>query len=148
MKYTFDYSIGRLARQIVGSIGPILNKKFKDAGFDFDSREWMYISFIQNIKGISQNELGKEIGFNKVMINRGIEKLEKQGVVIREKDANDKRVNRLKLTTQGKAIYKKLKSIVENTMDKIFENIPVEDKQQCMVTLEKVLLNMSVIRDN
>ncbi len=142
MSYIFENSIGKLSRQTASSIGKLISHKFKENVFDYDSRDWMYISFINNTKNINQNELANSIGFNKVMINRGIDRLVKLGIVERLKIRQDNRVNTLLLTKKGKLLYKKLKIIVEGTFKTIFKDIDNSQKQQCIEVLELILNNI------
>lgn len=142
MNYKFDNSIGKLSRQAASGIGIIITNNFKEKGFDYDSKDWMYISFIKNTKNISQNDLGKNIGFNKVMINRGIERLEKLDVVLRTKDKYDNRVKRLSLSKKGKTLYNNMKVVVENSLVCIFKGVDEDKKKQCVEVLELALKNI------
>ena len=147
MNYTFDHSIGRLSRRSASAIGEMISLEFKRKKYPYNAKDWMYISFIKNTKNISQNELAERIGFNKVMINRGVERLGKEGIVERKKDTKDSRVNRLSLTKKGKLLYKKLENVVENSLQIMFEGIDTERKKECLDVLETVLENINTHRE-
>jgi len=148
MNYTFDYSIGRLSRQTASGLGALITKKFKENKLEYDAKDWMYLSFIKNSTNLSQNELSAGVGFNKVMINRAMERLEKLEMLTRIKDEKDQRINRLRLTRNGQALYSKLKLIVEESLELVFEGVETEKKQQCIEVLESVLINIDAINQS
>lgn len=148
MNYTFDYSIGRLSRQTASGLGTLITKKFTENKLKYDARDWMYLSFIKNSNNLSQNELSAGIGLNKVMINRAMERLEKLEIITRIKDEKDQRINRLRLTRNGQALYSKLKLIVEESLELVFKGVETEKKQQCIEVLESVLENIDAINQS
>ena len=141
-KYNFENSIGKLTRQSAGAIGGLITKNFKKANIPFDSKDWMYISFIRNSNDISQQELANALGYNKVMINRGLTDLESKGLINRKMDGADNRVKRLKLTDKGEQIYLEMKSSVEDSLGKAYLGINEQEKQACIKVLEKLLTNI------
>jgi DNA-binding MarR family transcriptional regulator len=74
--------------------------------------------------------------------------LEKLEMVTRIKDEKDQRINRLRLTRNGQALYSKLKVIVEESLELIFEGVETEKKQQCIEVLESVLINIDAINQS
>jgi DNA-binding MarR family transcriptional regulator len=145
MIYTFEQSIGKLSRQTALAIGDMISQEFKRKGLKYNAKDWMYISFILNTKNISQNELAEKIGFNKVMINRGVEKLEKDGIVVRKRNKKDQRVKQLSLSPKGKLLYKKLEKIVESSLQLMFDGIDEQRKKECFEVLQSILANIATV---
>lgn len=145
MKYIFENSIGRLSRKTMNGIGSLIDNQFKKQGLEFTSRDWMYISYIKHIKNLNQNDLCERIGINKVMVNRGMERLELMKVIERSKDKNDQRIKRIKLTEYGKKVYAKMKVNVEEILDMVFQNIEEKQKQICFEVLNTIVTNIEEI---
>lgn len=146
MSYVFEDSIGRLCRQTASGIGYLINRAFVAKGMEYDSKDWMFISFIKHSDNISQRELAELVGFNKVMVNRVLGKLEARNIILRTKDKADSRIKRLALTPDGIKLYVTMKKMVEQVTNRIFDGIQDQEKDQSLLFLGKVLANIKEVK--
>ena len=122
MKYEFQNSIGMLTGSISKNIGKSFENNAKAKGYEVNSVEWTVLSFLANHEYYTQNDLCGITGRNKVFIKRLVDDLEKKKLVKRQILGNDKRHNKVLITSKGLDRYNSLLPIVEFTLDKAFNN--------------------------
>ena len=68
--------------------------------------------------------------------------MEKQNLIVRKNQINDKRAYSIYLTEKGKESAQKVKQICGHVDDIAFKNISSEDKQQFLQTLNIIIKNL------
>ncbi|NLK93851.1 MAG: MarR family transcriptional regulator [Clostridiales bacterium] len=91
--------------------------------------------------GQFQKELAKQLNISPATMNVTIKRMEKNGLVRREQDKNDKRVSRVFICEEGKNICKKLRDIHLEVESECIVNLSKEEK----IIARRILLQ---IRDN
>lgn len=90
--------------------------------------------------GISQQQLAKEIGLNKATIVHVVDRLEHLGVVFRAPDPEDRRVNFVMLSREGRkrgqAFLAKLRELESSS---IFAALSAEERDTLLALLKKIL---------
>lgn len=90
--------------------------------------------------------IAKNISYDHVLdkstIASLLARLEKQNLIIRKNQPNDKRAYSIHLTEEGKDIAKKVKQICTKVDDIAFKNISPQDRQQFLQTLNTVINNL------
>jgi MarR family transcriptional regulator, transcriptional regulator for hemolysin len=71
------------------------DERFVDLGLS--EAQWRVIGFLNKAEGLTQTELALLLGIQKAPLGEHIDKLEAMGWLVRRRDANDRRVNRLYL---------------------------------------------------
>lgn len=122
MKYEFQNSLGMLTRSISKNLGRRFEQNAKQKGYDSNSIEWTVLSFLANHEYYTQNDLCDITGRNKVYIKRLVDDLEKKKLVQRQVMGNDKRHNKVIITSKGLERYHLLLPIVESTLDEAFDS--------------------------
>ena len=70
-----------------------------------------------------------------------IDRMERDGLVDRRGDANDRRVQRIHLTENGRVVMTPVLAVVDDTLLTVFEGISPEDLKRTTDVLRRVLLN-------
>jgi DNA-binding MarR family transcriptional regulator len=86
-------------------------------------------------QGLKMSELSQRMmvtGGNVTGITDG---LEKEGLVVREGDPSDRRVFRVKLTVEGKRVFKRMAAEHEQWLIELFGGLTLEQKRQLMELL-------------
>ncbi|MBQ8545911.1 MAG: MarR family transcriptional regulator [Clostridia bacterium] len=91
--------------------------------------------------GISQNELAREIHLKGSTVSVALEKMENDGLVMREGSFNDKRKINVYLTSKGYDLTKKLDKIVERMEEKMLKGFSDNEKYELHNYLAKILNN-------
>jgi MarR family transcriptional regulator for hemolysin len=74
---------------------------------------------------------------------RLIDELEKSGLVLRQQDANDRRIKNLILTDEGKEMSQRLLEKWQEICDKTVFNIEVDDQRSLLSNMKAMLVNLN-----
>src|ERR671931_2624587 len=148
-KYDFESSIGfivnRTAKAFVKALDSELRKK---VGLTFG--QWKVIVMLVNQNGLTQKEIANRLGLEGPTLIPIIDKMEKDGLVVRRVDSSDRRNNRIYRTEKADALWdRKVEcatkvtqisikdisednvSIMRNALEKIWQNLRVEFDVSC-----------------
>ena len=87
------------------------------------------------------NELGKRAGLEPSTMTGLLDRMERDGLVKREPDPNDRRAHRIHLTQEGVDAEVPATKIVSNTLERIFSTLDEKDIETTKNVLRTVLLN-------
>jgi len=94
-----------------------------------------------NEDGLQANELGKRAGLEPSTMTGLIDRMERDGLVKREPDPNDRRAHRIHLTKEGVDAEVSATKVVSDTLEKVFSTISEKDIETTKNVLRTVLLN-------
>ncbi len=97
-------------------------------------------------EGVTQDSLRKSLNVDKATIARTIASLENIGYIIREKDLNDKRANKVFLTERGKALEPKILAVLKKWACIITANFTPEEKEISYNLLQRMAVNAITLR--
>ena len=78
------------------------------ARFGLSIPEWRVMANLGRAAPLSANEVAERTSMDKVKVSRAIARMHTAGLVKRETDPRDNRMNRLQLSARGKRIYDKI----------------------------------------
>ncbi len=78
---------------------------------------------------ISQQELGEQLGIDRTTIVELIDQLERQGLVVRRRNAADRRSYALVLTPRGRAVQKRASKAFDAAADEFFGALKSTERQ-------------------
>ena len=110
-------SVGKYISIIHRTGSSFLSKEFSK--FNIGSGQYMYLIHLYKNDGLSQEELTEILNIDIGTTAKSIKKLETEGFVMRVKDKNDKRINRVYLTPKALEIKDEFLSSInawENTL--------------------------------
>lgn len=87
---------------------------------------------------LSQREIGKKLLKTGGNITLVVDNLEKQGLVIREADPNDRRVSRIRLTAKGKRLIKRIFPRHAQIAQQVFSVLSKDEIKQLGGLLKKL----------
>ena len=85
--------------------------------------EYIFLMEMYKNDNMSQEQLSKNLIIDKSATARAIKSLEEKEYIIRKKDDNDKRTNRIKLTKKGIEIKDRLSNLLEEWNNEITSDI-------------------------
>tara|TARA_B100000315_G_C14475803_1_gene540559 strand:- start:501 stop:923 length:423 start_codon:yes stop_codon:yes gene_type:complete len=97
--------------------------------------------------GIPISNLAYKLGLDNSTLTRNIQKLEKLGLVNREPDKYDKRVQRVVLTNNGMSLVKSLSEDLDDQGSNILDNIDLDTQEHMLTVLEKLTWALSCERE-
>ena len=99
------------------------------------------IILLRRGEAIGQGELAEEMGIEGPSLVRLIDLLEKESLVERREDPNDRRAKLLFLTSKGKAKADKINRILEEGRERLFQNISGQELAIATEVLNKLELS-------
>jgi len=91
--------------------------------------------------GLKVVDLGRRSGLETSTMTGLIDRMERDGLVERRDDANDRRVQRINLTGKGRQAMSPVLAVVESVLVTVFEGISAEDLSKTTDVLKRVLAN-------
>ncbi|WP_170475727.1 MarR family winged helix-turn-helix transcriptional regulator [Ruegeria conchae] len=76
--------------------------------------EWRVLFHLGNYGEMTAKEIGLRAKIHKTKVSRAVRKLEQRRYLKRTRDENDRRVERLTLTTSGQSVYRELRGIARD----------------------------------
>ena len=91
--------------------------------------------------GLKATELGKRAGLEPSTMTGLLDRMERDGVVKREPDPNDRRANRIHLTQEGIKAEVSATKVVSTTLENVFHKIDEKDIETTKNVLHTILQN-------
>jgi DNA-binding MarR family transcriptional regulator len=138
MSYELQNSIGFRINQTANKI----NNKFNNILYDYKiaPEQRATLEIIKFEKDVNQTKIANILAKDKTTISRTLSALEKKGFI--QKEAIDRRTNRIKLTQLGEEILSMSQEKVQEFRQSLFSNLEKEESDKLTELLEKV--NLSV----
>lgn len=101
-------------------------------------------ALVQNEKAVSQLALGAALGVDKTTMTAMLDKLERQGLVVRTPDPNDRRARIPVVTEAGRELQAKLYTQLRTVEDQMLTALNAEERDQLRGLLRRVISNTHV----
>ncbi len=119
-------------------------KKMADYGvYELAPSHGDIIFTLLRIEKITMKDLAGSIKKDKSTVTVLVEKLVRLGYVKKERDDADNRITYLSLTQKGEDLKPMFEDISKNLFDTVYGNIPKEEREGLMQTLEKINQNFN-----
>jgi outer membrane protein TolC/predicted transcriptional regulator len=117
---------------------------FKRNGISLTKEQWTILSTLWQKDGCTQQYLANKTYRDKTGTTRIINNLEKQNLVERHLEKNDKRLKLIFLTPQGKALETKVINLVNQTITEAVKGISQENLKIVKDTFAQILSNLEI----
>jgi DNA-binding MarR family transcriptional regulator len=104
--------------------------------------QWWVLAYLSREDGMTQSQLAEELDLGKVAIGGLIDRLEKSGLVRREADASDRRVNRVFLEPKGKQLITRLRKVSHKLNEQILAGLADGKLETTAATLASMKGNL------
>ena len=142
-QHIFDGSLGFLLNRGTQSLHRQLNRNFHENGLDITYEQWSVLIFLYHCEGRSQNDIAEQTFRDKVSVTKIIDNLEKRELVYRAPDDNDRRINRIFLTENGKGVVPELRSIAHKTLKEAFAGVSIRERESFRDVLSILVKNLT-----
>jgi len=88
--------------------------------------------------GINQTDLSRAVGLDKSTLTPALDQLERKGIIIRERTANDRRTYALSLSPKGHALLAELFARVERHEEAIVASLSAAERTTLLRLLKKI----------
>lgn len=100
-----------------------LQKNFKQAGIDITVEQWSVLYHLWKADGMNQQDLCNATFRDKPSITRLVDNLEKLSLVKRNASKQDRRMNIIALTEEGRELEEKCMDIANTTLNEALEGV-------------------------
>ncbi|MCC6248745.1 MAG: MarR family transcriptional regulator [Rubrivivax sp.] len=104
--------------------------------------QWWVLAYLSREDGMTQSQLAEELDLGKVAVGGLIDRLEKSGLVRREADAADRRVNRVFLEPKSKQLIARMRKVSHRMNEKILEGLADVKLESTALTLDAMKRNL------
>ena len=115
---------------------------FRKNNISLTKEQWTILGVLWKNEGCTQQTLADQTSTDKPGITRLIDHLEKENLVERHPDANDKRLKLIFLTTKGKSIEKEVMIVVNETLKNAIRDIEPERLEIVKETFLQIYNNL------
>lgn len=122
-----------------------LSRKFKK--YNLSSGSFSYLLTLSRNEGISQIQISKEVGNDRAMSARTINKLIEQGFIYKVQDENDGRAYKLYLTDKGKQILPFIQKEIQEVIDFLTRDLTEDEKEITINSLKNIFEKSKILRN-
>ena len=140
----FENSIGPWIGRTMKVIDYYLNEEIKSENLDLTKEQIIILKNLFFNDGINQNELACLTFRDKSSLTRLLVKMEKKSYIKRVKSKEDKRINKVFITSLGKEMFIKTRPIIKKIMNIMEENISKKEQQVMISLLKKIQTNFGL----
>jgi DNA-binding MarR family transcriptional regulator len=133
-------NIGKLTAAIHRNLQMLLNNKLKDISINSGQHDFFYVISLK--EGITQKELSEWLYISKSTTAKAVKNLIAHGYIRKEKDAGDKRYDRLYLTEKGRAISGRIHETFTEIVEITTKHLSQPEIEQTKELLKKILNNV------
>lgn len=132
---------------IESSIGFLLAKAYQRAcvlfkeefeGYDLTPRQYGLLGFLWQQDGLSQAELSAKSQIDRTTMGGVIDRLEKEGLVMRCSRPEDRRAYRICLTEKGRALEPVLTPLAAKAQENFVAKLSAEEQETLKQLLDKI----------
>ncbi len=133
--------------EIEKTLGFLLSKAYQRASlifkehfddYDLTPQQFGLLGFLWREDGLSQSVLSARSQIDRTTMGGLIDRLEKEGLVARQADPDDRRAYRICLTEKGKALQPELTPLALKAQRKLAAKLTPEEQETLMSLLEKI----------
>lgn len=140
-EYDFENSIGfivnRAARSFVKALDLELHEKV-----GVTVSQWKVIVMLVKQNGLTQKETADKLGLEAPTLIPIIDKMEKEGLIVRKVDPSDRRNNRIYRTEKADALWDRMMECTSKVRQVAIKDIPDEDINVMRTVLNKIWRNL------
>lgn len=100
------------------------------------------LDFLVLHDGCIQKDISDKCDLEPATVTNILAVMEKAGLITRQSDTADRRIQHVWLTDTGRARQKQVEKVFVTLEDKCFEGFTTDDREQCMLFLQRMYENL------
>lgn len=140
--FQFETSFGRALGRAHTSMFRYLGKLMKERNLPITPEQFSVLTHLWKKDGMQQSELAVCTNRNRANVTRIIDILEREGIVERRDDPDDRRVFRIYLTDLGKQLRKETAKCAEKSIEDSLVGVSQKDRAIALSVLQKIMKNV------
>lgn len=103
-----------LSGRLSATLNRHLNRKFKAAGLEITTEQWLVLVCLWNKDKLTQQAISEQTFKDKASITRLLDTLSRHDLIERHSEPSDRRINLIHLTEKGKSLKNRLWQLSRN----------------------------------
>ena len=103
---------------------------------------WVVLNGVERGRWASQSGLAKELRIEGATVTRHLDRLERDGLVERARDPEDRRQISVALTPAGKALHRRLRAVARRLDERACDGLTDRDRSDLQRVLERIRSNV------
>lgn len=129
-----------------GKVSTAINRKlyrnFRQNGIDITPEQWTILLVLWEKDGVPQQELCNATFKDKPSMTRLIDNMERQHLVVRISDKNDRRTNLIHLTKTGRELEGRAFKIANITLEEALSGLTTDELKIAQEVLKKIFTSI------
>jgi DNA-binding MarR family transcriptional regulator len=141
--FQFETSFGRALGMAHTAMFRHLAKLMKEKNLPITPEQFSVLTHLWRNDGLQQSELAVCTNRNRANVTRIIDILEREGIVVRKDDPNDRRVFRIYLTDLGKKLKNEAAKCAQKSIEDSLNGVSESDKTVALSVFKKIVDNVT-----
>ena len=103
---------------------------------------WVVLSGIDRGRWDNQRGLARDLRIEGATLTRHLDRMEREGLIVRTRDPEDRRQVRAELTADGRTLHDTLKAIATKTGRRACDGLSADEQQMLRRLLEQIRTNV------
>lgn len=103
---------------------------------------WRCLAVLAETDGIALGELAEQTVIERPALTHVIDQMESDGLVARRADASDKRVVKVDLTAEGRALFERVLPVAQSAYAQALRSIPAKDYALMLSVVKRMAANL------
>jgi len=134
--------LGFLANQLSFSLRQNIGRECEAAGYKATPEGLGILFLLSRQDGLTQRQISEFLAKDKAAITRLLNALEKEGLVKRDHDSEDRRIVRSHLTPKGKQALEEILPAFQSFFAEIFEGVDPDEFDVARKVLRQIIANL------
>ncbi|MCK5576296.1 MAG: MarR family transcriptional regulator [Sphingomonadales bacterium] len=105
--------------------------------------QWMVLVVLWETDGLTQKELSQRVAVETATLSRTVDRMERDGLVTRDRSATDRRQVHVRLTGYGSGLWRDLVPEAEANQERALNGISEDEEEVLRGLLKRVIANMT-----
>lgn len=105
--------------------------------------QWMVLVVLWETDGLTQKELSQRVAVETATLSRTVDRMERDGLVTRDRSAVDRRQVHVRLTEHGAGLWRDLVPEAEANQERALAGISEDEEDLLRTLLRRVITNMT-----
>lgn len=141
--FKFEESFGRILGVAHTSMFRYLSKLMKEENLPITPEQFSVLSHLWQKDGLQQTELALCTNRNRANVTRILDILERESIIERRDDPNDRRVFRVYLTEKGKSLREATAKCAQQSIKDSLKGLTKDEIDICIKVLLKIKSNVA-----
>ncbi len=140
-----DGYIGYLVSDVARLMRTVFDRRVRRLGLT--RSQWLLLTRLHRRPGASQTELAEMLEVEKASAGRMLDRMERDGWIVRKADPADRRIKRIHLTREAERVHARMWVVAQATVEDALGNLSAGERTQLARLMSRVKARLSDMAD-